>query len=652
MSASSKKKLRKEQAAANMTEKQKAAKKEEKKLKVYTSAFWIVLVLCVCLVAGMALKAPISGIARKMTTAVIVGDHELTAVELNYFYMDAVNNYYNQYGSYLSYFMDTSVSIDKQMYDESTNTTWADYFLDSALDSAKNNYALYDAANKAGHTLSEDEKASLEDMFTSLETTAKNYGYGDSSDYLKALYGNGSNVDSYRSYCEVTALASSYYTAYSEQLKDSYEPADLRDFEKENKYEYNSYTYLSHYLNIEKFKQGGTKDDKGNTVYSDEEIAKAEADIKAAAEALAIPENNTVEALNAAIAELEKSMSGTKTEGSTESTEGTTDKADDATEPTDATEAATEESEASEASEATEAATEATEAATETTEAAEDTTEKAEDGDKSETTDKTETSDSTTTTGSTTTTYSTCTENEDVLYSSVTASVQEWIRDEARKAGDITFLPYNTTSTDADGNEVENLKGYYIVVFQNVNDNTYALKNVRHILVSYKGGTTDDNGTTTYSDAEKATAKSDAEAILKQWEEGEKTEDSFAKLATEKTTDTGSKENGGLYEDIYPGQMVAEFEDWCFDESRKAGDTGIVQTDYGYHVMYFSGNSEINYRDYMVTEDLLAEELNDWQTALNDAMVVTEKNTSYVDRDLVLGGASSSSSDSHEGHDH
>ena len=33
--------------------------------------------------------------------------------------------------------------------------------------------------------------------------------------------------------------------------------------------------------------------------------------------------------------------------------------------------------------------------------------------------------------------------------------------------------------------------------------------------------------------------------------------------------------SGGLYTDIYRGQMVSEFEDWCFDPSRQAGDTGI-----------------------------------------------------------------------------
>ena len=38
--------------------------------------------------------------------------------------------------------------------------------------------------------------------------------------------------------------------------------------------------------------------------------------------------------------------------------------------------------------------------------------------------------------------------------------------------------------------------------------------------------------------------------------------------------------------------MVETFNDWCFDASRKPGDTGIVETSYGMHVMYFVGSGD------------------------------------------------------------
>ena len=54
--------------------------------------------------------------------------------------------------------------------------------------------------------------------------------------------------------------------------------------------------------------------------------------------------------------------------------------------------------------------------------------------------------------------------------------------------------------------------------------------------------------------------------------------------------------------------MVAAFNDWCFDPERQVGDTGIVKTEYGYHVMYFSG-SELLWKQY-VESDFVTENAN------------------------------------------
>lgn len=113
---------------------------------------------------------------------------------------------------------------------------------------------------------------------------------------------------------------------------------------------------------------------------------------------------------------------------------------------------------------------------------------------------------------------------------------------------------------------------------------------VRHILVKIEGGTADENGATTYSDEEWAACEAEAQAILDTFLAGDKTEESFAALANEKSEDPGSNTNGGLYENVYMGQMVEPFENWCFDETRAYGDTGLVQTTYGYHVMYYVGS--------------------------------------------------------------
>ena len=116
---------------------------------------------------------------------------------------------------------------------------------------------------------------------------------------------------------------------------------------------------------------------------------------------------------------------------------------------------------------------------------------------------------------------------------------------------------------------------------------------VRHILIKPEGGTVSEDGyTMTYTEEEWAAAEQKAQEILDQYLAGDKTEDSFAALANEHTADINDTNydgvpDGGLITNVYKGQMVPEFEAWSFDETRAAGDTGLVKTTYGWHIMYF-----------------------------------------------------------------
>lgn len=93
----------------------------------------------------------------------------------------------------------------------------------------------------------------------------------------------------------------------------------------------------------------------------------------------------------------------------------------------------------------------------------------------------------------------------------------------------------------------------------------------------------------TWGSNEKAKAK--AEEVFAAFQK-DPTAENFAKLVKEYSEDTGSVENGGLYENITKDYMVEEFDAWIFDAARKAGDCEIVKTDYGYHIMFFEGVSD------------------------------------------------------------
>ncbi len=118
---------------------------------------------------------------------------------------------------------------------------------------------------------------------------------------------------------------------------------------------------------------------------------------------------------------------------------------------------------------------------------------------------------------------------------------------------------------------------------------------VRHILITPESTPVDgsETGETTISDDAWASAQENAQALLDQYLAGDQTEDSFATLANENSQDPGSNTNGGLYTGVTEGQMVQAFSDWCFDASRQVGDTGIVQTSYGYHVMLYCGSQTV-----------------------------------------------------------
>ena len=145
--------------------------------------------------------------------------------------------------------------------------------------------------------------------------------------------------------------------------------------------------------------------------------------------------------------------------------------------------------------------------------------------------------------------------------------------------------------------------------------------NVRHILVTPE---TDSENTDAMSatDEQWAAALDKAESIVDEFNKTSKTEDDFASLVSKYTQDTGSASTGGLYENIIPGQMVDSFETWSLDSSRKAGDVGIVQTEYGYHIMYFVGDTgtpiwKANAQQILASEDssTAIEEIEDSSTA-------------------------------------
>lgn len=186
---------------------------------------------------------------------------------------------------------------------------------------------------------------------------------------------------------------------------------------------------------------------------------------------------------------------------------------------------------------------------------------------------------------------------------------------------------------------------------------------VRHILVQFPEATTEavsgedvsgEAEEATLSGAEKAEYEKEAMSILEDYNSyiketmsGVADEQYFGELASKLSDDAGSQSTGGLIEGMLnDGQYVPEFEDWAFAEGKYAGETrengttAIIETEYGYHIMFYVGCDE-NPDWYeailteLVTEDWEAEQTEFDKQYGEDAIERKDKIVKKVRKDCL-----------------
>ncbi len=145
---------------------------------------------------------------------------------------------------------------------------------------------------------------------------------------------------------------------------------------------------------------------------------------------------------------------------------------------------------------------------------------------------------------------------------------------------------YSDALYSAMGFSDEQLKDYYQAHKSDFSDTPMSKlpdADIRHVLYL----PTDDSREA--KEAALAQAREDAEWLLTQKDP----EQAVERLAMERSADSGSSQNGGLLSDVAPGQISGEFSGWCFPEQgRSYGDTAVVASDYGVHLVFF-----VRYRD-------------------------------------------------------
>lgn len=468
----------------------------------------------------------------------------------------------NLYSYYGNYLSYMGLDLSKPLDEQAymESMTWKDYFDQHAVSQLKQVYALTDAAEAEGFEY--DASADVDAFVESIETGAANANMS-AADYLKSSYGTLATMDNVKSFVEKSSIATAYYNSIEDATEVT--DAEVSAYYDENKDNYDSVDYLACKIAAD---------------MPEEETAAAEETTTSAAETEADGETET--AGETAANQTETTAPETETAGETETLSEEEKAAQEA------------EKEAAEAAAMAEAKEKADEMLNQISDEASFEDLYAD--------------------------YATDTAVElrktNTKKSSISPTgVAQWLFDSARQAGDTTVIE------DTTGN------AYYVVYFIDRYLDHAKTVDVRHILVRSSAETTDemtDEEKATAEENAKAEAKQKAEDIYAEWKNGDATEDSFAVLAEANSEDPGSNTNGGLYEAVTEGQMVASFNDWIFDDARKPGDTEIIETDYGYHVMCFVGDNAEAWH-VNIENTLRTNKMQEYITNLTADMEVVDK---------------------------
>lgn len=454
----------------------------------------VVALLCVVMLAYTAVDA--MGIIDRNTTAMTVGEDEISVTELNQYYHTTRNGFINQYGDYLSmygYDMTNPATFDMQASLFDSSKTWKEYFMAEAQAAAEEVSLLYQDAAKNGYTMTAEDQEQYALYMDTLKSAAENNNMSVAK-YCKALYGSGTKVADVESYYEKRVVAAGYYNTILEGF--GIDDAAIDAHYTANPDKYDELTYFLYDVD-----------------YEDETKDAAKKDAEALMNKLAKDGSN----FDAVCADYAKTEEG----------EFKTAKAQSVVSEIDAK-----------------------------------------------------------------------------------TVIGGWLADESRKTGDMAVL-----------DDTDNSSMSLILYVGRALKDDYTVA-VRHSLVAFETAASD------ATDEEKAAVeaanagkKAEAEALYEEWKAAGATEEAFIEMAKEHSADSNAAQ-GGIYTGVSKGKMVAEFEDWCFDENRQPGDHGIVETQYGYHIMYFVENEGLSYRTD-IENTLLSNQYNDYLNGLKETMTTT-----------------------------
>ena len=479
-----------------------------------------VAVLCVFMLVYTVVDS--MGILDRNTTAMTVGEEEISVTELNQYYHTTRNGFVNQYYDVLAmYGYDLTAGTFDNSYSLFDSTmTWKQYFMEEAKAAVQEVSLLAQEAKKAGYVMTEDDHAQFQVYMDSLKDAAESQDMSVSK-YVKLLYGTGTKVSDVEEYYTERVYAAGYYKTVLEGF--GIDDAAVEAYYNEHKEDYDVVEYYAYDVKYDTYTYSADSTEAGAPKSEDEATAMTEASKQAA-------EKDAQALLNKLAAD------GSNFDETVQSYEGS----------------------------------------------------------------------------------ETFAGHKEVTIANASSALQTWLKEEGRKAGDKAVVADETN------------KAYTIIVYLGSHQSEEYTVAVRHTLLTTEAvSSTASDAEAQEIEARNAQVKADVDALYQEWVNGGATEEAFIQMAKDNSEDSNAS-SGGLYTGVYMGQMVESFQNWCFDEARQPGDHGIVETEYGYHIMYFVENEGLKYLSD-IKDTLQSQKYNEYLTGLTE-VYETDINTKAVER--------------------
>ncbi|MBR2490080.1 MAG: hypothetical protein IKB65_01170, partial [Ruminiclostridium sp.] len=238
--------------------------------------YWAIGIVCAVLVAALLIWD--SGILSgdkvdANAAAATVGEEEYSMAEVSYYYQAVANQFINNAEQYKAYGMDmgydTTLSPSEQFFNEEEGVTYADYFMDSALQELQRVALLTSEAEAAGYTMSEDGQTAIDQNLSYLTMYSVQSGYSEDA-YLKLLYGDLMTKDLFEKVLADGILADEYSRQVAYEF--TYSEDELAAYYAENADALDNFEYR--YCTITAAVETET-DEEGNPIEATEEETSA-----------------------------------------------------------------------------------------------------------------------------------------------------------------------------------------------------------------------------------------------------------------------------------------------------------------------------------------------------------------------------------------